>query len=103
MAWWRNGRASDFRLRGQGFDSWLGHSCVTTLGKLLPRRRQSSLLYGVVKPGTFTFQEVDQTKLGERLWKKDSRARGLNTEDATCRSRWRKQIGMIDDHDECSG
>jgi len=20
-----------------------------------------------------------------------------------CRSRWRKQIGMIDDHDECSG
>jgi len=27
----------------------------------------------------------------------------LNTEDAMCRSRWRKQIGMIDDHDECSG
>jgi len=24
-------------------------------------------------------------------------------EDAMCRSRWRKQIGMIDDHDECSG
>jgi len=27
----------------------------------------------------------------------------LNTEDAMCRSRWRKQIGMIDDYDECSG
>ena len=26
---------------------------------------------------------------------------GLNTEDAMVRSRWRKQIGMIDDHDEC--
>jgi len=25
----------------------------------------------------------------------------LNTEDAMVRSRWRKQIGMIDDHDEC--
>ena len=34
---------------------------------------------------------------------KDCRARGLNTEDAICRSRWRKQIGMIDDHGECSG
>jgi len=27
----------------------------------------------------------------------------LNTEDAMCRSRWRKQIGMIDDYDESSG
>ena len=27
--------------------------------------------------------------------------RGLNREDAMVRSRWRKQIGMIDDHDEC--
>ena len=32
---------------------------------------------------------------------KDCRAHGLNTEDAMVRSRWRKQIGMIDDHDEC--
>jgi len=32
---------------------------------------------------------------------KDCRARGLNTEDAMVRSRWRKQIGMIDDQDEC--
>jgi len=32
---------------------------------------------------------------------KDCRARELNTEDAMCRSGWRKQIGMIDDHDEC--
>ena len=45
-------------------------------------------------------QEVDQRKLGERLWKK-TRARGLNTEDAMDHSRWRKQIGMIDDHNEC--
>jgi len=32
---------------------------------------------------------------------KDCRARGLNMEDAMDRSRWRKQIGMIDDLDEC--
>jgi len=32
---------------------------------------------------------------------KDCKARGLNREDAMDRSRWRKQIGMIDDHDEC--
>ena len=32
---------------------------------------------------------------------KDCRARGLNREDAMDRSRWRKQIGMIDDHGEC--
>jgi len=32
---------------------------------------------------------------------KDCRARGLNREDAMDRSRWRKQIGMIVDHDEC--
>jgi len=32
---------------------------------------------------------------------KDCRARGLNTEDAMDRSRWRMHIGMIDDHDEC--
>jgi len=32
---------------------------------------------------------------------KDCRARGLNREDAVDRSRWRKQIGIIDDHDEC--
>ena len=32
---------------------------------------------------------------------KDCRARGLNREDALDRSRWRKQIGMIDDHNEC--
>ena len=32
---------------------------------------------------------------------KDCRARGLNMKDAMDRSRWRKQIGMIDDHDAC--
>jgi len=46
-------------------------------------------------------QEVDQRKLGESLWKKDCKACGLNMEDAMDHSRWRKQIGMIDDHDEC--
>jgi len=45
-------------------------------------------------------QEVDERKLAERLWKK-TKARGLNMEDATDRSRWRRQIGMIDDHNEC--
>jgi len=32
---------------------------------------------------------------------KDCKARGLSREDAMDRSRWRKQIGMIDDYDEC--
>ena len=32
---------------------------------------------------------------------KHCKARGLNREDAMNCSRWRKQIGMIDDHDEC--
>ena len=45
-------------------------------------------------------QEVDQRNL-ERDCGKDCKARGLNREDAMDRSRWRKQIGMIDDHDEC--
>jgi len=32
---------------------------------------------------------------------KDCKARGLNREDAMDHSRWRKHIGMIDDHDDC--
>ena len=32
---------------------------------------------------------------------KDCQARELNREDAMDRSRWRKQMGMIDDHHEC--
>jgi len=32
---------------------------------------------------------------------KDCKARGLNREDAIDRSRWRNQIGVIDDHDGC--
>ena len=44
-------------------------------------------------------QEVGQRKLGDCI--KDCKAHGLNREDAMDRSRWRKQIGMIDDHDEC--
>ena len=32
---------------------------------------------------------------------KDCKARGLNREDAMDHSRWRKQIRMTDDHDEC--
>jgi len=31
---------------------------------------------------------------------KDCRACGLNREDAMDRARWRKELGMIDDHDE---
>ena len=40
-------------------------------------------------------------KTWREIVEKDCRARGLNTEDAMVLSRWRKQIGMIDDHDEC--
>ena len=32
---------------------------------------------------------------------KDCKACGLNREDTMDWSRWRKHIGMIDDHDEC--
>jgi len=42
-------------------------------------------------------QEVDQRKLGERLWKKTVK----HVEDAVDRSRWRRQIGIFDDHDGC--
>jgi len=52
--------------------------------------------YEVEVPG----QEVDQRKLGERLWKKTV-MHGLNREDAMDHSRWRKQIGIFGDHDEC--
>jgi len=31
----------------------------------------------------------------------DCKVRGLNREDAMDCSRWRKQMGMIDDHDGC--
>jgi len=37
-------------------------------------------------------QEVDQRKLGERLWKKDCQTHKLNREDAMDHKRWRKQI-----------
>ena len=57
LAWWRNGRALDLRSRGRGFDSRVGTQLRNDRGQVdhtrLPRRRQSSLLYGVVKPGTF--------------------------------------------------
>jgi len=47
------------RSRGRGFDSHVGAQLRNDRGQVdhtrLPRRRQSSLLYGVVKPGTFTF------------------------------------------------
>jgi len=42
-------------------------------------------------------------KTSRKIVEKDCRAHGLKTEDAMDRCRWRKQIGMIDDHDECSG
>ena len=37
-------------------------------------------------------QEVDQTKLGDRLWKKDCQVRGMNREDSIDRIRWMKHI-----------
>ena len=40
-------------------------------------------------------------KTWREIVEKGCKARGLNREDAIDRSRWRKQIGMIDDHDEC--
>jgi len=59
VAWWRNDRALDLRSRGRGFDSRVGAQLRNDRGQVahtrLPRRRQSSLLYGVVKPGIFTF------------------------------------------------
>jgi len=57
-------------------------------------------MYGV-------FYEVEGARPRGKTWReiveKDCKARGLNREDAMDRSRWRKQkqIGMIDDHDEC--
>jgi len=40
-------------------------------------------------------------KTWREIVKKDCKACGLNREDAVDHSRWRKQIGMIDDHDGC--
>jgi len=40
-------------------------------------------------------------KTWREIVEKDCKAHGLNREDAMDCSRWRKQIGMIDDHDEC--
>jgi len=41
-------------------------------------------------------------KTWREIVEKDCKARGLNREDAD-RSRWRRQIGIFDDHNECSG
>jgi len=40
-------------------------------------------------------------KTSREIVEKDCRAHGLKTEDVMDRCRWRKQIGMIDDHNEC--
>jgi len=40
-------------------------------------------------------------KTWREIVEKDCKARGLNGEDAMDRSRWRKQIEMIDNDDEC--
>ena len=52
--------------------------------------------------------EVESARLrgrSKKTWReiveKDCKACGVNREDAMDRSRWRKQIGMIDDDDEC--
>ena len=59
VAWWRNGRASDLRSRGREFDPRPGAAAYNDSGQVvhiqLPRRRHCSLVYGVVKLGTFIF------------------------------------------------
>ena len=40
-------------------------------------------------------------KTWREIVEKDCKARGLNRDDAMDRSRWRKQIGMVVNHDEC--
>jgi len=64
VAWWRNGRALDLQSRDRGFDSRVGAQLRNDRGQVahtrLPRCRQSSLLYGVVKPGIFTFTYQDR-------------------------------------------
>ena len=40
-------------------------------------------------------------KTWREIVERDCKAHGLNREDAMDPSRWRKQIGMIDDLDEC--
>jgi len=37
--------------------------------------------------------QVDQGKLGERVWKKDCHVRGLDREDAMDRGGWMRQMG----------
>ena len=46
-------------------------------------------------------QRGRQKKTWKEIVEKDCKASGLNREDVMDRSRWRKQTGMIDDHDEC--
>jgi len=48
-----------------------------------------------------TRPRVRPKKTWRQIVERDCRVHGLNTEDAMVRSRLRKQIGMIDDHDEC--
>jgi len=40
-------------------------------------------------------------KTWRKIVEKDCNARALNREAAVDRSRWRRQIGIFDDHDEC--
>ena len=40
-------------------------------------------------------------KTWQEIVEKDCKAHVLNRDDAMDRSRWRKQIQMIDDHDNC--
>ena len=58
LAWWRNGRASDLRSRGRSSipgRARLRNESGQVVHTQLPRRRHSSLVYRVVKLGTFTF------------------------------------------------
>jgi len=42
-----------------------------------------------------------QRKTCREIVEKDCKARGLNSEDAMDHSRWRRSIGIFDDHDGC--
>jgi len=44
---------------------------------------------------------VRSKKTWREIVEKDCKVHGLNKEDAMDRSRWRKQIGIFDDHDGC--
>jgi len=89
LAWWSNDRALHLRSGGRGFDSRIGAQLRNDRGQVahtrLPRRRQSSLLYGVVKPGTFT---LESTGTLYRTWVSTSRASNTCCRDVVGKRSW---------------